>query len=201
MPLNTCLQGDVLSAKTSNFLNPGKIADGGEVRFSFLGNDSIGGKEVWVETPEKRVPLRFSDEPSLSDIEERAKEIGATVPADLRIQHFFAFAVWNYSEEAVQVFQFTQKSIGRDLDKYLSDEEISLEPQTFDFKLEKVRTGPNPKDVRYPLTALPGRRRKPDVAATVDAAWAKAVSAGFNLRALLTGGDPFNAPTNKACGI
>ena len=45
-------------------------------------------------------------------------------------------------------------------------------------------------DKRYSVTPMPGKRRQPKIESQVDAAWQK-VEAGFDLKALLMGGDPF----------
>ena len=41
------------------------------------------------------------------------------------------------------------------------------------------------------MTALPGRRRKPNINEEVSAKWMAAIESGFDLSMLLTGEDPF----------
>ena len=48
------------------------------------------------------------------------------------------------------------------------------------------------KDKRYTLIPLPGKRRNPKVEKQIDEAWQEVVQKGFDLKALLVGGDPFN---------
>ena len=179
-------------ATGGNFLNPSSVGEGDKLRFTILGDDSLTGYQCWVDGPEgKRLPLRFKDEPSASDVEERASELGGKVNEDTDPRKFMAFAVWNYAASKVQIFQFTQSSIATPLIAYLSDEEIEQEPALYDFVLSATGSG---KDKRYSVTALPGRRRKEDVNSMVKAAWEQVHSEGFDLTRLLSGADPFKAP-------
>jgi len=198
MPLlsNKIKEGGFAKAATGsgggNYLNPSSIADGEKVRITFLGDDSIDGYECWVDGPEgKRLALRFADEPTSSDIEERAAELGGKVTDDTVAKRFMAFAVWNFELEKIQVFQFTQQSLATPLINYLSDEEIETEPHLYDFVISKTKVGPMPIDVRYGVSAMPGRRRKDNFDKQITAAWDKAKEAGFDLQVLLAGGDPF----------
>lgn len=184
--------GFAKSATGGNFLNPSSVGEGDKLRFTILGDDSLTGYQCWVDGPEgKRMALRFADEPSASDIEERASELGGKVNDDTDPRKFMAFAVWNYEAGRIQVFQFTQSSIATPLIAYLSDEEIEQEPSLYDFVLSATGSG---KDKRYNVTALPGRRRKEDVDKKVTVAWEQANSDGFDLSRLLSGADPFKAP-------
>ena len=65
------------------YLNPSQINEGDKCRITFLGDDSITGYEVWVEGPEKNISLRFKDEPTRSDIEERCSEVGGKFKKNL----------------------------------------------------------------------------------------------------------------------
>ena len=175
-----------------NYLNPSSVAEGDKLRFTILGDDSLVGHQCWVDGPEgKGLAIRFKDEPSASDIEERAAELGGKVRAETEARKFMAFAIFNYDAAKVQVFQFTQTSIATPLIAYLSDEEIEQEPHLYGFVLSATGTG---KDKRYSVTALPGRRRKPDVNKEVEAEWGDVMSEGFDLSRLHSGADPFKAP-------
>ena len=175
-----------------SYLNPSSIAEGDKVRITMLGDDSLDGYQCWVDGPEnKRIALRFKDEPSQSDIEERASELNATVNNDTAARRFMAFAVWNYDAEKVQVFQFTQASIATPLIGYLSDDEVEAETHLYDFTLTATGQG---KDKRYTVGLMPGRRRKADQDKKVEAAWEEVKSEGFSLDVLLAGGDPFKPP-------
>ena len=189
------------SAINDRYLNPSQINEGDKCRVTFLGDDSAIGYEVWVDGPEKNISLRFKDEPTRSDIEERCSEAGGkfkrnaeTGEEEVLVKRFMVFAVWNYQTETVQVFQFSQSSLATPIISYLSDEEIEAEPHLYDFVISKTKVGPLPRDVRYEVAALPGRRRKADVNKQVETAWKKVTDESFNLQAVISGGDPFNSP-------
>ena len=177
-----------------SYLNPSSITED-TVRISFLTNpdptaeSSIAGYEVWVADAEgKRKGMRFSSEPTREDIAERAKEMKLEPVGDEKIKAFYAFAVWNYDTETVQVFQFSQQGLCDPITNYLSEEEIEAEPDTWDFKLGSTGQG---LDKRYSVFALPGHRRKEPVAKKVNAAWEKVRDDGFDLTQLFAGGNPF----------
>ena len=179
-------------ATGGSYLNPSSITEGDKVRITMLGDNSLDGYQCWVDGPEnKRIAIRFKDEPNQSDIEERASELNAKVNGETKVGRFMAFAVYNYDAEKVQVFQFTQASIATPLIGYLSDDEVEAEPTLYDFTLTATGQG---MDKRYSVGLFPGRRRKPDTDKKVEAAWEEVKSEGFNLDVLLAGGDPFKPP-------
>ena len=175
-----------------SYLNPSSISDGEKVRVTFLGEDSFAGFEAWVSSRDgsKRIPLRFGQEPTRSDLEERATEEGGVVDADTVAKPFYAFAIWNYDVEAVQVFQFSQQSLAGPIIDALRDEEVEAEASAYDFVISATGAKGD-RDRRYSALAVPGRRRKADVAKKVDEAWEAVVEKGFDLSVLLSGGDPF----------
>ena len=172
-----------------NYLNPGSISEGAKTRITFLGDDSVAGWEAWCDSQDgaKRIPIRFSEEPTRDDLEQRAAEQGAVV-GDATARPFFAFVVWNYDLEAVQVFQFSQQSLARPLIEALSDEEIEAEVTLYDFVISATGSG---REKRYGVLPMPGKRRTPAVDKKIAAAWEAVVEKGFDLSVLLTGGDPF----------
>ncbi|MDI9407219.1 MAG: hypothetical protein QM522_10995, partial [Chitinophagaceae bacterium] len=172
------------------YLNPSSISEGEKVRITFLGEDSLAGFEAWVSSRDgsKRIPLRFGQDPTRSDLEERAADEGGVVDAETVAKPFYAFAVFNYDAEAVQVFQFSQQSLAGPIIDALSDEEVEAEPHLYDFVMSATGTG---RDKRYSVLPVPGRRRKADADKTVAAAWEAVLEKGFDLDVLLSGGDPF----------
>ena len=175
-----------------NYLNPSAINQGDKTRITFLGDDSVAGWEAWCDSLDgtKRIPIRFSEEPSRADLEQRATEEGAVV-GDAVARPFFAFVVFNYDLEAVQIFQFSQQSLARPLIEALSDEEIEQECTAYDFVISATGVG---RDKRYSVIPMPGKRRTPAVDKKIAAAWEAVVEKGFDLNVLLTGGDPFKPP-------
>jgi hypothetical protein len=193
MPLLSSTVKEAFEARKSassggNYLNPSSVSEGDKLRITFLGDDSLAGWQCWATSSDgKRIPLRFAAEPTPDDIKTRAAEEGATAdPSECKA--FYAFAVWNYDDERVQVFQFHQTGIAAPIIEALSDEEIEAEPGAYDFIIKASGSG---MDKRYSVTPMPGKRRQPKIESQVDAAWQKVVEAGFDLKALLMGGDPF----------
>jgi len=195
MPLLSSSVKDAYNARKAKatggaYLNPSSISEGEKVRITFLGEDSLAGFEAWVSSRDgsKRIPLRFGQDPTRSDLEERAADEGGVVDAETVAKPFYAFAVFNYDAEAVQVFQFSQQSLAGPIIDALSDEEVEAEPHLYDFVMSATGTG---RDKRYSVLPVPGRRRKADADKTVAAAWEAVLEKGFDLSVLLSGGDPF----------
>ena len=193
MPLLSATVKQAFEARKSassggNYLNPSSVNEGDKLRITFLGDDSLAGWQVWANKNDGgRIPLRFASEPSPAEITARAEEEGATAdPSECKA--FYAFAVWNYDDERVQVFQFHQQGIAAPIIEALSDEEIEAEPSAYDFIIKATGSG---MDKRYSVTPMPGKRRQPKIESQVDSAWQKVQGEGFDLKALLMGGDPF----------
>ena len=195
MPLLSSSVKDAYNARKAKatggaYLNPSSISEGEKVRITFLGEDSLAGFEAWVSSRDgsKRIPLRFGQDPTRSDLEERAADEGGVVDAETVAKPFYAFAVFNYDAEAVQVFQFSQQSLAGPIIDALSDEEVEAEPHLYDFVMSATGTG---REKRYSVLPVPGRRRKADADKTVAAAWEAVLEKGFDLSVLLSGGDPY----------
>ena len=113
-------------ATGGGYLNPSSIEAGDATRITLLGKESLGGYELWCsDATGKRKSLKFGSEPSRQDMEDRAKEEGITLKGDEKPKAFYAFWIYNYDEEMVQVFQFSQQGLIDPIIANLSDEEIS----------------------------------------------------------------------------
>ena len=172
-----------------NYLNPGQIT-GEKLRITLLGDDQLPVSSAGPTVLKKASSWSLLTN-LLAPISGACQELKATLRDDAAAKKFLAFAVWNYDLEKVQVFQFTQAGLANPLVNYLSDEEIEAEPHLYDFVLTKTKTGPEPRDVKYEVACLPGRRRKDDVNKKITAAWDEVVGEGFDITCLRTGGDPW----------
>lgn len=173
------------------FLNPGGLSDGETVRISPVGDKSLDFYEVWGRTSEgKPKCLRFSEEPTSKELNDRAADEGVSLVDQrgnpTRLKQALAFWVWNYGTESVQLFQASQASILDTLAALLSDEDVANDPGAWDFELNRTGQG---MDTRYTVVLKPGKR-KGAVATQINAAWQECVEGGWNLEALLVGGDP-----------
>lgn len=173
------------------FLNPGGLNDGETVRISPVGDKSLDFYEVWGRTSEgKPKCLRFSEEPTSKELNDRAADEGVSLVDQrgnpTRLKQALAFWVWNYGTESVQLFQASQASILDTLAALLSDEDVANDPGAWDFELNRTGQG---MDTRYTVVLKPGKR-KGAVATQINGAWQECVEGGWNLEALLVGGDP-----------
>ena len=177
-------------ATGGGYLNPSSIEAGDATRITLLGTESLGGYELWVsDSTGKRKSLKFGSEPSRQDMEDRAKEEGITLKGDEKPKAFYAFWIWNYEEEMVQIFQFSQQGLIDPIIANLSDEEISQEPWAYDFKVST--NGMTGMDKRYVVTCVPGKRRQSKINDQIEIEFEKIMQAGGNLSNLLVGADPF----------
>jgi hypothetical protein len=177
------------------YLNPGSLSDGDTVRFSAVGDASQDFFEIWGRTSEgKPKSLRFAEEPNPKELADRAADEGVTLidqkGQPTRLKQALAFWVWDYAAEKVRLFQASQVSILDTLAALFSDEDVANDPGAWDLELNRTGTG---MDTRYSVVLKPGKR-KGAVAAQVNAAWEECVAEGYNLSALLTGGDPTKSP-------
>ncbi len=177
------------------YLNPGSLSDGDTVRFSPVGDASLDFYEIWGRTSEgKPKSLRFSEEPNTKELDARAADEGVALidqkGQPTRLKQALAFWIWDYATEKVRLFQASQVSILDTLAALFSDEDVANDPGAWDFELNRTGTG---MDTRYTVVLKPGKR-KGAVAAQVNAAWEECTAEGYNLEALLTGGDPTKSP-------
>lgn len=127
----------------------------------------IWGTLGWQETDGKKKPVRTpkKDDP----------------PAGLAdVKHFWAFTVWNYAKECIEVCEVTQSSI-QDAILRLKDDPDWGDPLTFNLTVHKEGQG---METKYTVTPSPG--------ATPENAVAALGASPVNLKALFTGEDPFS---------
>jgi hypothetical protein len=179
------------SGGSGNYLNPSSINEGDTTRITLLGDKSLAGYEVWGTNSEgKRVSMKFRTQPAREDLQERASELNVTLKGDEKAKGFYAFFVYSYDAEKVQVFQFSQASLIDPIIASLSDEEIGAEPWSYDFKISATGTG---MDKRYSAMCVPGKRRQAPVEKKINAAWEEVQEAGADLSNLLVGADVFKS--------
>ena len=174
-----------------NYLNPGSIDKDSQVRITLLGTSSLGGYECWVAKEGKRFSMKFKTEPTREDLKTRADEEGVELTGEEKVKGFYAFWIWNYDEEAIQVFQFSQQGLIDPIIANLSDEEISQEPWAYDMKIST--NGLSGLDKRYQVACVPGKRRNEKVNKQIEAAFEEVMNNGADLTNLLVGADPFKA--------
>jgi hypothetical protein len=139
----------------------------GTNRFRVL-SDAIVGWEYWIDTPEgKRHPVRVRtfDE----------------VPAEFRMKsekgakHFWAFTVYNYTGETVQILEITQVGIMNYIEGLVHDEDWG-DPKAYDLVVVKSGDG---MDTKYQTNPKPHSKLDIEIPE-------------IELEALFRGEDPFN---------
>lgn len=119
----------------------------------------------------------------------RSKTSWNTIPDDIkydedgrfRINHFWAFVVWNYNEKKVQVLEITQKKIMKAL-KALVDNPQWGDPKGYDITVTKSGKG---FDTDYVTMPSPHSELDPEIASIYS-------NTQINLEALYSGKDPFS---------
>lgn len=97
-----------------------------------------------------------------------------------QVQHFWAFIIWNYATEAIQIYEVTQQTIQRAL-KDLAASEDWGSPFGYDIKITKEGAD---KKTKYNVLPAP---KKP----VIDQVQKAALDKPINLDALFTNADPF----------
>jgi hypothetical protein len=136
----------------------------GENKFRILSKPIIG----WLDWKDKQPHrFRFNAKPE--------KPMG-----DKPIKHFWAFIVWNYTEQAIQILEITQATIQKTIQDLSKDEEWGA-PFFYDIKV--TRKGKD-LDTTYSVTPSP----KKDLSDEIKKA---ALEKPANLEALYSGADPW----------
>ena len=182
------------SSGVDRYLNPGKLEDGSSVRFCLLEENALDFYEVWgalVEDPNKSRPYRFTDDPTPEDIEEamageatRRLNFDGTAPDPAKLA--LAIPVYNYDAEAVQVLQFSQKTLITQLDQISQMDDYKDDLLEWDFVLARVGVK---KNTTYSLRTAP---KKKGAQKDKEAAWSEVQEAGFDITRLIDGTDPFS---------
>jgi hypothetical protein len=149
----------------------------GQNTFRIL-SPAIVGYEWWVDTEENgRKPIR------VRTAEEVPTEVRNATETQDRPKHFWAFAVFNYASQSIQVLEIKQQTIMRALDALVKNPKWGS-PLGYDLTIEKVKTGSRDWDVEYHVIPEPPSKLDEGVVEL-----AKQVP--VRLEALYDGNDPF----------
>jgi hypothetical protein len=142
---------------------------------------AIVGYEWWVEKEsEGRRPVR------VRTLDEIPDEVREATDSRQKAKHFWAFSVYNYATQTIQVLEIKQKTVMRAIEALLKNPKWG-DPQGYDLQIEKVRTGSQERDVEYNVI--------PEPPSTLDEGIVElAKSVPVRLEALYEGGDPFAEP-------
>jgi hypothetical protein len=174
------------------YINPSKIPTDSPLRFSLPAVDQIlEAYEAWGENEKgDKVPFRFIAEPTDAEMEAEMGAAGCTRRLGFDNKNYdaakfiLAFPVYSHNADGIRVLALSQKGIIQELDRLSQIPEYE-DLTEHDFQLARKGSG---KETEYHLTALP---RKAGSTKAINAAW-EAVEPKFDIKRLLTNGDPFS---------
>jgi hypothetical protein len=109
-----------------------------------------------------------------------------------KAKHFWAFTVYNYQTQTIQILEIKQKTVMRAIEALVKNPKWG-DPQHYDLQIEKVRTGSQERDVEYNVI--------PEPPATLDAGIVElAKQVPVRLEVLYEGADPFAEPEEEREG-
>ena len=147
----------------------------GENKIRIL-SETLLGWEYWVEDDEgNRKPIRVRTEEELpANIAKTGRD---------KAKHFWAFIVWNYQLEAIQILELTQVGIQRAIEGLYKSKDWG-DVSDYDIIVKKTKTGTRDMDVEYNVIPTPKKK----VAKEIEEAL---IANPINLEALYEGKDPF----------
>jgi len=120
----------------------------------------------------------------------RQKENFDSIPSDIKkdgsINHFWAFAVWNYNEQRIQVLELTQKTVMNPMQAYIKNPKWG-DPKKYDFVVNRKGSG---METDYSVITEPHSDLDVNI---LD----KAKKMKLNLEAMFVGEDPFAKGEDK----
>lgn len=153
-----------------------KLEDG-DNKFLILGS-AILGYQYWNL---ENKPVRSKERP-VNPTDLRVEDNGKPSP----IKHFWAFPVWNFKTNSVNVLEITQKKIMGALQNLARSEDWG--DPILSYSLTITRKGQG-FETEYNVVPNP----KKDIALDITQAWGESKENGFDLTRLFEGGDPFKA--------
>jgi hypothetical protein len=152
----------------------------GQNSFRIL-SPAIVGYEWWEDTGEGgRVPRR------VRTAEDVPSEVRNASNSWDRAKHFWAFVVYNYTTQTIQVLEIKQQTIMRALEAFVKNPKWG-NPQGYDLTIEKVKTGSKDWDVEYNVIPEPPSKLDEGILELAN-------SVPVRLEALYEGQDPFAVP-------
>jgi hypothetical protein len=153
-------------------------------------SSAIVGYLWWVTSGEEgRKPVRVRAADEVLD------EVRNTLDTRRKAKHFWAFSVYNYKAETIQVLVVKQQTIMRAIEAFGKNPKWG-NPKRYDLIVEKTRTGSQARDVEYSVILEPPTQ--------LDAGIAElATQVPVRLEALYEGRDPFaqEEPQTVTVGI
>lgn len=158
--------------KKSNYLN---MREEGDYTFRIMSSPILGW-ETWKDTPEGgRTPIR-------KRMNESFDSSDGVDPAD--VKHFWAFIVWNYKLEMLQIMQITQATIQKAIKALARNDKWGDPKGTDGYDLVVTREGLTMQDTNYSVAPNPKEKLDKKIVEAYK-------ESKINLEALFEGADPF----------
>ena len=166
---------------TGGYLTASKLGDGEHHRIAIVSESPLEYWTVWGESEEgQKKPFRFAAEPSQSDIEaelgdfkQRMNYEGTQLEAPKFGLSFFCF---DYADSKIKVFEITQKTLIKELDKLSQDEDYA-DIHAWDLKVNRTGLKMNTE-----YSILPSPRKKGSDEEIKKAWSAGSEEAGYDLQ-------------------
>jgi len=171
------LPDDYLEQSTNKYM---KLQDG-DNSFRVL-SSAIVGQEYWTTKDKKRMPMRVDIKATIPLGELEHNDAGELVMPKV----FWAFVVWNFADEVVQILEITQISIRKAI-KSLVDNPKWGDPKTYTINVN--RTGKK-FDTVYTVTPDPKEELDPGIVELYK-------NMDIKLEALMTNDDPFKSSSKN----
>lgn len=149
---------------TSNYM---KMKSEGAHKFRVLSSAIVGFEYFNRENNPVRSRVPFDETPGIK--------------TDGKVNHFWAFVVWNYNSKRIQIFEVNQKTIQTQMKNYIQNADWG-NPKGYDITINRKGMGKN--DTEYTVMPSPHKPLDLDIAAKFQAS-------KIDLEALFEGADPF----------
>ena len=147
-------------------------------------SSAIVGYEWWVENGEEgRKPIR------VRTFEEVPDEVKSASDNRQKARHFWAFTVYNYKTQTIQILVLKQQTIMRAMEAFTKNPKWG-NPKGYDLIIERDRTGSKERDVEYHVIPEPPLKLDEGIVEL-------AKSVPVHLEALYSGEDPFAEPQEE----
>ena len=103
------------------------------------------------------------------------------------IKHFWAFPIWNYQTEKIEICEITQKGIMKAIKELTQDDDWG-DPSQYDIIINRM--GESLLDTEYSVRTKPKKDMKKEIKEQYE-------SMTIDLTALFRGADPYNANTTQ----
>jgi hypothetical protein len=121
--------------------------------------------------------------------EDVPQEVRNATDSRAKAKHFWAFPVYNYQTQSIQVLELKQQTIMRAIEAFVKNPKWG-NPQGYDLTVEKVKTGSRDWDVEYQVIPEPPSPLDEEIAEL-------ATHVPVRLKAMYEGQDPFAVPEEE----